>query len=43
VRVVVRLDVRMFPADDVRIEPSLLGEKAGVMGALALASRGLPT
>lgn len=42
VRAVVRQDVRMFPADDVRIEPSLLGEKAGVMGALALASRGLP-
>ena len=42
VREVVRQDVRMFPVDDVRIEPSLLGERAGVMGALALASRGLP-
>jgi glucokinase len=42
VRDVVRQDVRMFPADDVRIEPSFLGERAGVMGALALASRGLP-
>ena len=41
VREVVRQDVRMFPADGVRIEPSLLAERAGVMGALALASRGI--
>ncbi|REJ70912.1 MAG: ROK family protein [Planctomycetota bacterium] len=41
VREVVQEDVRMFPADEVRIESSLLEEKAGVMGALALASRGI--
>lgn len=43
----IRTDVRcrvghLFPADDIRIEPSQLGAKAGVLGALALASRGLP-
>jgi hypothetical protein len=27
----------MFPPHDVRIERSLLGEKAGVLGAIALA------
>jgi glucokinase len=32
--------IGMFPADDVRIEPSLLGDQAGVMGAIALAVRG---
>jgi glucokinase len=33
--------VRMFPADSVAIEPSALGDKAGLYGALALAiSRG---
>jgi glucokinase len=42
VREVVRQDVRMFPVEGVRIEPSLLDEKAGVMGALALAARGIP-
>lgn len=29
--------VRMFPPDDVRVERSLLGEKAGLLGAVALA------
>ena len=42
VREVMRQDVRMFPADDVRVEPSKLEEKAGVMGALALAAYGIP-
>lgn len=42
VREVMRQDVRMFPADDVRVEPSKLEEKAGVMGALALAAFGIP-
>ncbi len=42
VREVVRQDVRMFPVEGIRIEPSLLDEKAGVMGALALAARGVP-
>lgn len=34
---------RLFPTDDIRIEQSQLGSKAGVLGAIALASRGLPT
>jgi len=34
---------RLFPTDDLRIEPSQLGSKAGVMGAIALATRGLPS
>jgi glucokinase len=43
VRAVVRERVRMFPVDDVRIEPSLLEDKAGLFGAVALAARrGLP-
>lgn len=33
---------RLFPSDDIRIEQSQLGAKAGVLGAIALASRGLP-
>ena len=40
VRRVVRERVRMFPADTVRIEPSLLGDKAGVLGGVALAMKG---
>jgi glucokinase len=39
VRAVVQDRVRMFPVDDVRIEPSLLGDKAGIFGAIALAAR----
>jgi glucokinase len=31
--------VRMFPPDNVRIKPSLLGDKAGILGAIALAMR----
>jgi glucokinase len=37
VRDVVRRRVRMFPPDNVRIERSLLGEKAGIWGGIALA------
>jgi glucokinase len=39
VRDVVRRRIGMFPIDDLRIERSLLGEKAGLLGAIALASR----
>ena len=39
VRATVRRRVRMFPADDVRIERSLLAEKAGMWGGIALAMR----
>jgi glucokinase len=38
VREVVRQRVGMFPTDGVQIERSLLGAKAGVLGAVALAS-----
>jgi glucokinase len=40
VRAVVRERVRMLPTEDIRIEPSLLGDKAGVLGAIALAMKG---
>lgn len=40
VRQTVRARVGMFPVDDIRIEPSLLGDKAGIMGAVALAMKG---
>jgi hypothetical protein len=30
----------MFPVDDIRIKPSLLGNKAGIMGGVALAMKG---
>ncbi|SFI10818.1 ROK family protein [Planctomicrobium piriforme] len=33
---------RLFPVDDIRIENSQLGSKAGVLGAIALAIHGLP-
>lgn len=33
---------RLFPVDDIRIERSALEEKAGVLGAVALAIHGLP-
>lgn len=39
VREVVRQRIRMFPADTIAIEPSLLGERAGELGALALAAQ----
>jgi glucokinase len=41
VRQVVRQRVGMFPTDGVRIERSLLGDKAGVLGAVALAAEGV--
>ena len=34
---------RLFPVDDISIERSQLGEKAGVLGAVALAIHGLPS
>ena len=40
VRETVRRRVNMFPVDDLRLEPSLLGDKAGVLGAVALAIEG---
>jgi glucokinase len=40
VRETVRRRVRMFPVDDIRILPSLLGNRAGMLGGLALAARG---
>ena len=40
VRKSVREHVRMFPVDDIGIEPSLLGDKAGVLGGVALAMKG---
>lgn len=40
VREVVRERVGMFPTEDVRIEPSLLGDQAGAWGGIALAVRG---
>lgn len=39
VRATVRERVRMFPAESVAIERSLLGDKAGVFGGIALAAR----
>lgn len=41
VRREIRQRVRMFPADGVRVEPSLLGERAGIVGAIALAQDAL--
>ena len=40
VRATIRRRVGMFPADNVRVERSALGDRAGLMGALALAVRG---
>ncbi len=40
VRKVVHQRVGMFPAEDVRVEPSLLGDQAGAWGGIALAARG---
>ena len=39
VRRVIRTRVGMFPADDVRVERSQLGNRAGLLGGLALAAR----
>ena len=40
IRQTVRERVGMFPVDDIRIEPSLLGNRAGIMGGVALAMKG---
>lgn len=40
VREVVHQRVCMFPAEGVRVEPSLLGDQAGAWGGIALAARG---
>jgi glucokinase len=40
VRDEIRERVRMFPADGIRVERSLLGDKAGLWGGIALAMRG---
>jgi glucokinase len=40
VREAMRSRVRMFPVDDIRIERSFLGEKAGMLGGIALAMKG---
>ena len=40
VREAMQSRVRMFPVDDIRIEPSLLGERAGTLGGIALAMKG---
>lgn len=39
VREVVHRRIGMFPIDDLRVERSLLGDKAGLLGAIALASQ----
>ncbi len=39
-RETIRRRVGMFPAHDIRVERSLLGDKAGLMGGIALAQRG---
>ena len=39
-RETIRRRVGMFPTHDLRIEPSVLGDKAGLMGGIALARRG---
>jgi hypothetical protein len=38
---VMRDRVGMFPTDNVRLVASRLGDRAGLLGAIALASRGL--
>jgi glucokinase len=40
VRATVQRRVGMFPPDNVRIEPSRLGNQAGLLGGIALAIRG---
>jgi glucokinase len=40
VRETIRRRVGMFPTDEVRVERSALGDKAGLMGGIALARRG---
>jgi glucokinase len=40
IREVVRQRVGMFPTDQLKIEKSRLGDRAGILGAIALAARG---
>ncbi|HUT23317.1 MAG TPA: ROK family protein [Sumerlaeia bacterium] len=40
IRKTLRKKVGIFSTDDIRIEPSALGDRAGVLGAVALAKRG---
>jgi glucokinase len=40
VRQTVRRRVGMLPSDDIEIKPSLLGDRAGIMGGIALAAKG---
>jgi glucokinase len=40
VRNAVKKRVHMIPVDDIRIEPSQLGERAGLLGTIALAEKG---
>jgi glucokinase len=40
VRKTLRQRVRMFPVEGVRVEPSMLGDKAGMWGGIALAMKG---
>lgn len=40
VRALIHRHVGMFPADDVRVERSALGDRAGLLGGIALAARG---
>ncbi len=42
VRAEINVRVRMFPVDDVRIERSSLGDKAGLLGGIALAAAEVP-
>jgi len=42
VRRTVRSRVRMLPAESVRVEPSMLGDRAGMFGGIALAMQGGP-
>lgn len=41
VRNALKEKVRLFPADSVKVELSALGDKTGIMGGIALASRGV--
>jgi hypothetical protein len=40
VRCTVRQRITIFPVDDIAIERSMLGDKAGLYGGIALAIRG---
>jgi glucokinase len=40
VRQTLRERVRMFPTDTIEVKPSELGEAAGTLGGIALASKG---